>query len=104
MLEHLVESPAKPSRVVVIGSGGFVGGAVFRRLFDFGIDVLPLGRKELDLSSDRASQVLRSMLMPKDAVVFAAARVPCRDLGLLIDNALITKAVIGALKGAQYLI
>jgi UDP-glucose 4-epimerase len=100
MLEHLVDGPVKPARVVVIGSGGFVGGAVHRRLVNYEVKVLALGREELDLAKEGSAEALHSLLRPEDAVVFAAARVPCRDLGLLIENALITKAVIGALKGA----
>ena len=32
MLEHRNAIPAKPTRVVIIGAGGFVGGAIGRQL------------------------------------------------------------------------
>jgi len=32
MLEHLNQSLQKPARAVVIGAGGFVGGAIARQL------------------------------------------------------------------------
>ena len=49
MLEHAYAQPKKPERVVVIGSGGFVGGAIAYRLAAEGIAHLALGRAELDL-------------------------------------------------------
>jgi nucleoside-diphosphate-sugar epimerase len=44
MLEHLLADAQRPSRVVVIGSAGFVGGAIVKRLARENVPCLPLGR------------------------------------------------------------
>jgi len=41
MLEHLNPTPQKPSRVVVLGAYGFVGGTCARLLAARGVPVLP---------------------------------------------------------------
>ena len=44
MLTHLNPQPARPPRVVVLGAGGFIAGAIVKRLKADGIEVLALGR------------------------------------------------------------
>lgn len=100
MLQHLAPEPIRPSRVVVVGSGGFVGGAICRRLETANIDVLPLSRSEIDLLAPDATERLKACLQPGDAVIAAAARAPCRNLDMLIDNIVMTRAVVEAIRGA----
>ena len=100
MLRHLSPEPIKPSRVVVVGSRGFVGGAICRRLEMAKIDVLPLARSEIDLLAPDAAERLKAHLRPGDAVVATAARAPCRNLDMLIENIVITRAITGAISGA----
>ena len=83
--------------MVVIGGAGFVGHAVARRLGAAGIDVLSIGRADFDLQSPAASAGLAKLLRPGDAVVFSAARAPCRDLAMLIENMAIVSTVLSAL-------
>lgn len=100
MLRHLSPEPIKPSRVVVVGSRGFVGRAICRRLEMAKIDALPLARSEIDLLAPDASERLRLHLQPGDALVIAAARAPCRNVDVLIENIVIMRAIIGAISGA----
>lgn len=100
MLRHLSPERVKPSRVVVIGAGGFVGGAICQRLDLAKIGVLPLARSDLDLLAPDAAARLRAFLLPGDAIVAAAARAPCRNLDMLIENMRIAKAIIEAIKDA----
>jgi len=100
MLRHLAREPTNPSRVVVLGAGGFVGAAVCRRLATANIDVLPLARSDLDLLAPDATEKLKACLRPGDAVVAAAARAPCRDLDMLIENIVMARTIIAAIKGA----
>ncbi len=85
-----------PARVVVIGAGGFVGGAVAMRLRGAGVEVSGLGRAEVDLLLPDAAERLARRLRDGDTVVAAAARAPCRDLDMLVDNLLMVRAMRSA--------
>jgi RmlD substrate binding domain len=94
VLTHLLDSPQWPTRTVVIGAGGFVGGAIARRVAELGGQVLSLSREQIDLLAPDGAQRLASLLRPEDAVVAAAARAPCKDMSMMIDNMIMTKAMI----------
>src|SRR5690242_5204951 len=97
MLEHRNESTVKPARVVVIGAGGFVGGAVVKALQGDGVPVLGLTRKEVDLLAAGAAEALAARLQPEDSVVFVSALAPTRTPAMLIQNLQMAAAVIDAL-------
>jgi UDP-glucose 4-epimerase len=80
VLEHLNDNPVKPSRVVVIGAGGFVGGNIVKRLKRDGVETLALTRRELDLMADDAPDKLRAVLRPSDSIVMVSAKAPARNL------------------------
>ncbi|MGO9397877.1 MAG: NAD-dependent epimerase/dehydratase family protein [Xanthobacteraceae bacterium] len=100
MLEHTYAPPKMPARVVVIGSGGFVGGAIARRLADDGIAHLALGRAELDLLAPGAGAKLAGLLRAGDAVVTAAAVAPCKTTAMLVDNMRIVQTLVEGLSAA----
>ncbi|MET0538022.1 MAG: SDR family oxidoreductase [Xanthobacteraceae bacterium] len=97
MLQHLNQSPSLTERTVVVGSGGFVGGALMRRLQAAGAPALGLTRKEIDLTGRGAAERLSDLLRSTDAVVAVAARAPCKDMGMMVENMLITRAITDAL-------
>jgi nucleoside-diphosphate-sugar epimerase len=97
MMTHLNPRPAKPARVVVVGAGGFIGGAIASRLENEGIDTLRLGRPGLDLFAAGASAQLAGALRTDDVVVFASAKAPCKDLPMLRENLVMAEAVCAAL-------
>jgi nucleoside-diphosphate-sugar epimerase len=97
MLEHLLADAVQPKRVVVIGSAGFVGGAVVARLASLGVPHLALSRNELDLLAIGAGARLRSLLEPGDAVVATAAIAPCKSAAMLADNMRIVAALVEGL-------
>lgn len=101
MLTHLSQEAVKPSRVVVIGAGGFVGGAISRHLAAADIDVLPIRRSEVDLLAPDAAARLAGYLKPGDSIVAAAARAPCKNLDMLIENMNMTRAIVTAVAGAN---
>jgi UDP-glucose 4-epimerase len=97
-LKHLFAQPRKPSRVVVLGAGGFIAGAIVRRLKDAAIPVEGLGRPGLDLTKSGAGEALARSLRPDDALVFASAKAPCKNLDMLRDNLAMAESVCAALR------
>jgi UDP-glucose 4-epimerase len=97
MLSHLNAVANLPPRTVVIGAGGFVGGAIVQRLRSAGASTLALTRRELDLLAPKAADRLASLLRADDAVVAAAAIAPCKSARMLADNMTMTAALIEAL-------
>jgi UDP-glucose 4-epimerase len=96
LLTHLNPTSKLPTRTVVIGAGGFVGGAIVARLQDQDANVLAVSRQDVELLASNAAETLKALLRPDDAVVAAAARAPCKDMAMLIDNMVMTKAMLDA--------
>ena len=97
MLQHGLPSPAKPTRVVVIGGHGFVGGAIVSAAKARGIDTLSIGRAEVDLLANDAATKLASHLRDGDSIVAASAIAPCKDVGMLVDNMRLVRAILDAI-------
>ena len=97
MLEHSNPVRKAPSRVVIIGAGGFVGGAIGDRLAADKVPMLALTRNELDLLKPEASATLQRSLRADDGVVFVSALAPTRNNAMLIDNLRMAETVCTAL-------
>jgi UDP-glucose 4-epimerase len=97
VLEHSSPIRKAPSRVVVIGAGGFVGSAICTRLAADKVPVLALTRNELDLLKPEAAATLQRLLRADDGVVFVSALAPTRNNAMLIDNLRMAEAVCAAL-------
>jgi UDP-glucose 4-epimerase len=97
VLEHLSPVRRAPSRVVIIGAGGFVGGAIADQLAADKVPMLALTRKELDLLKPEASATLQRLLRADDSVVFVSALAPTRNNAMLIDNLRMAETVCTAL-------
>jgi UDP-glucose 4-epimerase len=97
MLEHLNSTPVKPERVVIIGAGGFVGGAIRKKLATDQVPLLALTRRELDLLSAGAAGKLGQMLKPTDSVVMVSAIAPVKSVPMLMQNLQMVEAVCTAL-------
>lgn len=98
MLNHGSVKPGKPRRVVVLGGGGFIAGAILRRLKADGIAAIGVGRPALDLLGTEAADQLVQTLDAQDTLIFASAKAPCKDLPMLIENTRMAEAVCAALK------
>lgn len=97
MLEHLNTTAAKPKRAVVMGAGGFVGGAIVRRLAAEGIATLALGRGEVDLLAAGAADRLATRLTPNDTFIAVSALAPVKNLEMLARNMTMLRAMVEAL-------
>ena len=98
MITNLHRSPRKPARAVVLGAGGFIGGAIARRLRSEGIEVLAVGRGSCDLLAADAAARLTEELRPDDVLVFVSAHAPVKNVAMLIENIRMGEAVCAALK------
>ena len=98
MLSHLNVRPNKPRRVVVMGGGGFIGGAILRRLIANEIETISLGRLSLDLLGTDSVRKLSHTLTAHDTFVFVSAKAPCKDLPTLIENTAMLDVVCAALQ------
>ena len=97
MLEHLNPSAQPPARVVIMGAGGFVGGALAARLARDGVPVLSLGRRDVDLLATGAAERLAAMLRADDAFVAVSALAPCKNSEMLVQNMVMARAMVRAL-------
>jgi UDP-glucose 4-epimerase len=97
MLEHHHSEPRLPQRVVVIGAGGFVGGAIVKELRRQAVPVQPLTRKELDLTKPGAAATLKALLDPADSVVMVSAVAPAKTVEQLMLNLRMAEPVCAAL-------
>lgn len=98
MLEHLNPTPATPSRVVIMGAGGFVGCQAAARLEADGIPLLLLTRGEVDLLAQGAGEQLAGLLKPEDCLIVISAMAPCKNAAMLADNIAMMSAVCSALE------
>jgi len=98
MLKHAYPSPQVPARVVIIGAGGFIGGAIADRLAQDNISVLRLTRHEINLLSPDAAAKLAAILKPDDVFIAASAMAPCKTPEMLRDNMIMAAAMTQALQ------
>jgi UDP-glucose 4-epimerase len=97
MLRHHNTKPQLPTRAVILGTGGFIGGAIVRKLGGPSGSVLGLGRKELDLLDPQAADKLAGLLRADDTLVVVSAKAPCKTPVMLLDNVRMIAAVCEAL-------
>ena len=100
MISHQNQSPAKPSRVLLIGARGFIGAAIRQRLEGDTIPTLALGSDDINLLDAGASDRLAAIVRPDDSVVMLAALTPDkgRDIATLMKNLTMMQTVCAALE------
>jgi UDP-glucose 4-epimerase len=97
MLEHLNAAAVPPERVVIIGSGGFVGSAIQRTLGRRGVATVGLTRREIDLLDESAPEKLAAVLQPGDSIVMVSAIAPAKNVSMLMQNLRMAENVCAAL-------
>ena len=96
MLVHAHEKPLAPKRAIVIGAGGFVGGAILKEIHKAEIPALGITRKEADLLSPGGADALKALLKPDDAVVFVSAVAPAKNAAQVMTNLRMAESAIAA--------
>jgi len=99
MLSHNLSTSKKPTRAVVLGSAGFVGGACMSSLKASGVETVGISRSEVDLLAAGGASNLRSRLRPDDTLVFTSARAPCKNAAMLVENVRMAETVGAAISG-----
>jgi len=97
MLTHENRTPNLAERTVVIGSAGFIGSAIVRRLRSAGAPVLAISRSDTDLLSPGADAKLAALLRESDAVVCVAAIAPVKTPEMLRQNISLIETLCSAL-------
>jgi UDP-glucose 4-epimerase len=97
VLHHHNPSSHGPARAVVLGSGGFIGCAILRKLCVDGTSAVGLSRSDLDLLADGAAERLSSLLAADDALAIVAANAPCKSPAMMLENIRMMAAVCEAL-------
>jgi len=97
MLNHLNEKPINPKRVVILGAKGFVGSATVKRLKSDDIEVIAIGRDQIDLTEKGAVEHLVKQFRSDDAVVVVSAKAPCKNNDMLLQNIQMMRSVCDAL-------
>ncbi len=82
----------------MLGGGGFIGGAILRRLRSDGINAIGLGRPLFDLFAPSAPELLADTLHPQDTLIFASAKAPCKNLQMLNENIRMAEVVCAAIR------
>jgi UDP-glucose 4-epimerase len=102
-LSHTLRPARKPARLVVLGSGGFLGRNLLKASAAAEIDAIGLGTREVDLADASAGTRLVERLRPRDVVVFLAALTPDkgRDSGTLMRNLAMGRAVCEATRAVE---
>jgi nucleoside-diphosphate-sugar epimerase len=106
MLHHHCNPPTSPTRVVILGARGFIGGAIAALLGAHKIATEALGSKELNLLAPDAVERLAGILRADDALVVVSARAPCKTPSMLVENVAMIGAVCEALarRGVAHLV
>jgi|SRR5579863_975365 len=88
MLTHAFANPVQPSRVVILGAGGFLATELLRVLKSAAVPVRPVSSQEIDLTGASAAEKVAALLQPDDSVVMPAGLTPDRgrDVGTLMKN------------------
>lgn len=97
-IKNLYNKNCNPSRVVVLGSNGFISSAVINRLLSLGIDTLNVSRKTHDLENPNSVEKLSKLINSDDILLFIAANAPVKNNEMLQSNLLICKNICNLLQ------
>lgn len=102
MLVHRNPTPQPPSRVVVLGSHGFIASRLIRTLPSKGIASRAVASAEVDLTARSAGAKLPRILMSADALVVTSALTPehGRDRDTFLKNVAMIDTLCAALQHA----
>jgi len=86
------------SKILVIGSSGFIGKAVLDNLVIKDIDCIGLSSNEADLLTVEGTLSLKNILNENDKIIFISALAPCKDKQMFDKNLLMINNFIKAIR------
>lgn len=86
----------KSKKIIILGSGGFIGKNLYNYLSKQKIKVLGVSRKKIDFQLNDSSEKLGKILSSGDILVNACAVAPCRN----IDDFLVNMKIISNIQKA----
>jgi len=99
MLTHnATRYPGIPTRVIVMGAGGFLGTALVKLLSKKNIPHMALASSNLNLLDAEASNKLIDIIQPEDSLVVISAIAPCKDNQMLLKNISMMASVCAAIE------
>jgi len=98
MLIHFNKKINKPSRVIILGAGGFVSKALEKKLKNLKISFIPFNRKSLDLTKTSSEKKLKNYLKSNDILIFIAAKAPVKNEEMLVKNLIMCRTVCNVIK------
>lgn len=103
MFKHLLPSPTRPTRVVILGDKGFIAAELRRLLLDADVPTRCIGSGEVDLLAAGAPATLAALLQPGDSVVMTSALTPDkgRDVATFLKNLTMARHAAQALADSR---
>jgi UDP-glucose 4-epimerase len=92
----------RETRFVVLGSSGFVGGALLTYFKNLNLKVLKIARKEINFQEITSIEQLRLLIHPSDVIVFAIADVPVKNLVQFENNLIQVRNFIAGIENLDY--
>jgi nucleoside-diphosphate-sugar epimerase len=88
MIHHHHASATIPSRVVVMGASGFIGGDLMAHLRERRVPAIGVSSHEIDLTRPESVEQLKRLAQPGDVLVFASTITPDKgkDVRTLMRN------------------
>jgi nucleoside-diphosphate-sugar epimerase len=98
---HRSEESYEIKRVIVIGKSGFVGSELLLSLAALDIEVIGIGRDDVDLTSPLAITYIADLVCDNDIIIFASAEVPVKSRGQFERNLAMLKNFLEGIKGKK---
>lgn len=82
MLKHKNSEEKKPSRVILLGGGGFIGKKLGQQLEERNIQYISITRSDIDLLNPLSIDLLSEKITTEDSLVFLSAITPDKGKGI----------------------
>ena len=86
------------SRVVVLGSKGFVGSHIVHRLQQEKFEIFGISKNDINLLATEAETKLLKVLKPNDVLIIVSSIVPCKNAEMLVNNICMMQIICNVIK------